>query len=64
MKLLWVDGIEIFDDFTYETFILNAFLLCTINDFQAYSNLNEYNVKGHKAFPICEKNIAAHQLKH
>ena len=39
-------------------------LFCTINDFLAYNNFSGYNVEGHKACPIYEKNIAAHQFKH
>ena len=49
---------------SYETFMMHVVLLCTINDFPGYSNLLGYIVKGHKACPICEENIVAHQLKH
>ena len=64
LKVLWVDGVEIFDAFASETFMMRAMLFCTINDFPAYGNLSGYSVKGHKACPICEENTAAHQLKH
>ncbi|WVZ24161.1 hypothetical protein V8G54_002705 [Vigna mungo] len=64
LKLLWVDGVEIFDAFASETFLMRAMLFCTINDFPAYGNLSGYSVKGRKACPICEENTAAHQLKH
>ncbi|KAG2371826.1 uncharacterized protein HKW66_Vig0239470 [Vigna angularis] len=64
LKLLWVDGVEIFDAFASETFMMHAMLFCTINDFPAYGNLSGYSVKGHKACPICEENTAAQQLKH
>jgi len=39
-------------------------VFCTINDYPAYGNLSGYNVKGHHACPICEKNTSFHQLKH
>jgi len=56
--------VEIFDVFASETSMMNALLFCTINDFPAYDNLSGYNVKGHKACPICEINTTCHQLKH
>jgi len=31
---------------------------------QSYDNLLGYNIKGHKAYPICEENTVTHQLKH
>ena len=33
LKLLWVDGIEVFDVVASETFMMHAMLFCTINDF-------------------------------
>jgi len=63
LKLLWVDGVEVFDVVASETFMMHAMLFCTINDFPAYGNLSGYSVKGHKACPICEENTASHQLK-
>jgi len=63
LKLLWVDGVEVFDDVAFETFMMHAMLFCTIKDFPAYGNLSGYSVKGHKACPICEENTTSHQLK-
>ena len=63
MKLLWVDGVEVFDVFASETFMMHAMLFCTINDFPTYGILSGYNVKGYKACLICEENTASHQLK-
>jgi len=55
LKLMWDQGVEVFDEFVNETFKLHAMLFCTINDFPAYGNLSGYGVKGHKACPICEE---------
>ena len=33
LKLLWVDGFEVFDVVAFETFIMHEMLFCTINDF-------------------------------
>ena len=63
-KKLWDKGISIFDGFRNETFDLRAMLFCTINDFLAYRNLSMYNVKDHRACPICEEDTSYIQLKH
>ena len=63
LKLLWVDGVEVFDVVASETFMMHAMLFCTINDFLTYGNLSRYNVKGHKACPICEENTTSHEFK-
>ena len=64
LKLLWDDGVEVFDGFANESFQMHAMLFCTINDFPAYGNLSGYSVKGHRACPICEENTSYEQLKH
>ena len=64
LRLLWNDGVEVFDAYEKVNFNLRALLFCTINDFPAYENLNGYSVKGHHACPICEENTSYHQLKY
>jgi len=64
LRLLWNDGVEVFDAYEKVNFNLRALLFCTINDFSAYENLNGYSVKGHHICPICEKNTSYHQLKY
>ena len=64
LKLLWEEGVDVYDSYSQELFCLCALLFCTINDFPAYGNLSGYNVKGHFACPICEKNTSYIQLKH
>jgi len=54
----------VFDGFRNETFQIHAMLFCTINDFSEYGNLSGYNLKGHRAYPICEKDTSYIQLKH
>jgi len=53
LKLMWDQGVEVFDEFDNETFKMHVKLFCTINDFSTYGNLSGYSVKGHKACPIC-----------
>ena len=64
LKLLWDEGVDVYDGFSGENFKLRALLFCTINDFPAYANLSGYSTKGHKACPICEEGTCYHQLQH
>jgi len=64
LKLMWDQGVEVFDGFANETFKLHAMLFYTIIDFPSYGNLLGYSVKGHKSCLICEEDIASQQLKH
>ena len=64
LRKLWDEGVVVFDACRKESFEMRAMLFCTINDFPAYWNLNEYSVKGHHACPICEENTSYIQLKH
>jgi len=64
LRLLWDEGVEVFDAHEKANFNLRAVLFCRINDFPAYGNLSGYSVKGHHACPICEQNTSYHQLKY
>ena len=64
LRLLWDEGVEVFDAYENVNFNLRALLLWTINDFLAYGNLSGYSVKRHHACPICEENTSYHQLKY
>ncbi|XP_020203464.1 uncharacterized protein LOC109789016 [Cajanus cajan] len=54
-RILWEEGVDVFDGYRQQSFNLHAMIFCTINDFPAYGNLSGYSVKGHHACPICEK---------
>ena len=64
MKVLWHIGVEVYDGFEKETFVLKAMLFGTINDFPAYGNLSGYSTKGKTACPICEDNTCWERLQH
>ncbi|XP_074298117.1 uncharacterized protein LOC141628934 [Silene latifolia] len=64
LKLLWDEGVEVYDAYHGETFNLRAMIFCTINDFPAYGNLSGYTVKGAKACPICEEDTISDRLVH
>ncbi|XP_074283364.1 uncharacterized protein LOC141607913 [Silene latifolia] len=55
LKLLWDEGVEVYDAYRRETFNLRAMIFCTINDFPAYGNLSGYLVKGAKACPFVRR---------
>jgi hypothetical protein len=63
LRMLWEEGVRVFDAYSRDYFTLRAMLFCTINDFPAYGNLCGYIVKGHLACPICEKHTAFQQLR-
>ena len=63
LKVLW-SGIDCYDSFKKENFILRGVLLWTINDFPAYGNLSGCLVKGYKGCPICGEQTSATRLKH
>jgi len=64
LKIMWEEGVEVFDAYHQEFFTLRVILLWTINIFSAYSNLSVYIMKGHKACSICAENTFSDQLRH
>ncbi|KAL4013603.1 hypothetical protein IC575_025775 [Cucumis melo] len=64
LKLLWANGVELYDAYRAEVFNLRSVLLWTINDFPAYGNLSGSCVKGYTACPICEDNTNSIRLRH
>ena len=64
LRKSWDKGVDVFNGNQNETFKFCAMVFCTINDFPIYGNLSGYNVKGHRACPICEEDMSYVQLKH
>ena len=64
LKIMWEEGVKVFDAYRQEFFTIRAILLWTINDFSVYGNFSGYSVKKHKACPICEEDTFSVQLKH
>ncbi|XP_057779975.1 uncharacterized protein LOC130998576 [Salvia miltiorrhiza] len=61
---LWKVGVETYDAFRDEMFLLKVVLLWTINDFPAYGNLSGCKVHGYHACPICGENTCSRRLEH
>ena len=62
LKLLWDEGVSMYDAYSKTNFTLRAMIFCTINDFPAYGNLSGYTVKGKTPCPICEDDLEALRL--
>ncbi|KAD4585589.1 hypothetical protein E3N88_23190 [Mikania micrantha] len=45
LKTLWAPGVDVYDAYKKENFILRAMIFCTISDFPAYGNLSGYSTK-------------------
>src|SRR3954469_3833529 len=45
LRMLWEEGVDVFDGYSNENFKMRAMLFCIINDFPAYGNLCGYCVK-------------------
>ncbi|XP_050160368.1 uncharacterized protein LOC126633878 [Malus sylvestris] len=63
LKTLWEIGVETYDAYNKENFMLRAVLLWTINDFPAYGNLCGCSVKGYSGCPICGDRTSSKWLK-
>jgi len=63
LRLMWEEGVQVFDAYSKSNFTLRAMIFCTINDFPAYANLSGYAVKGKTACPICEEDTEAVRLQ-
>ena len=64
LKILWVNGINIFDAWKKQNFNLKAALLWTINDFPAYGMLSGWSTHGKLACPYCMEHSKSFVLKY
>lgn len=53
-KMLWSEGVTMFDTYSQINFTLRVIIFCTINDFSIYGNMSDYTIKEAKVCPICE----------
>ena len=54
LKLLWNEGVNTFDAWKKQNFIMKAVLLWTISDFPAYGMLSGWSTHGKLACPYCK----------
>ncbi|KAI4357234.1 hypothetical protein L6164_001195 [Bauhinia variegata] len=48
LKILWEEGVDVFDEYRKDSFKMHATIFCTFNDFSKYGNMFGYRVKGHR----------------
>ena len=63
LKLQWVEGVDVYDASTKESFMMRVALLWMVNDFLAYSLLSGWSAKGYKACPVCNEQTTSKKLK-
>ena len=63
LKLLWVEGVDVYVASTKESFTMRAALLWMVNDFSAYSLLSGWSTKGYKACPVCNEKTSSKRLR-
>ncbi|XP_074323939.1 uncharacterized protein LOC141660855 [Apium graveolens] len=64
LKLLWDEGVTVYDAYSQSDFTLRAMIFYTISDFPTYGNLSWYTTKGAKACTICEEGTIDQNLKY
>ena len=62
LKLLWIEGVQIYDAHLEENFTLRCMLFITINDYPAYGNTSGQAIKGANACVQCLDKIASYYL--
>ena len=61
---LWNEGIQTYDAFTDQTFILRASILWTISDFPGYAMLSGWSTKGYLGCPVFNYETSSMYLKY
>ena len=64
LKILWDNGINTFDAWKKQNFMMKAALLWTISDFPAYGMLSGWSTHGKLACPHCMGHTKAFRLDH
>ncbi|GLT29876.1 hypothetical protein SLA2020_047120 [Shorea laevis] len=64
LKELWRNGVETYDSFRQQNFIMKATLLWTITDFPSYGMLFGWSTHEKLSCPYCMENTKAFQLQY
>ncbi|KAJ7963951.1 Transposon protein, putative, CACTA, En/Spm sub-class [Quillaja saponaria] len=64
LKKLWNVGVNTYDAYRGENFIMRAALMWTINDFPAYGMLSGWSTHGNLACPYCMEQTKSFRLPH
>ena len=63
LNVLWEEGVQIYDAYSRENFVLHVAVLWTISNFPAYAVLSGWPTKGQFAYPACNKETRCTSLK-
>ena len=63
LKILWAEGVDVYDASMKESFIMCTALLWMVNDFSAYSLLLGWSIKDNKACPMCNEETSSKRLR-
>ncbi|KAL4580636.1 hypothetical protein LXL04_016836 [Taraxacum kok-saghyz] len=64
LKMLYNDGVAVYDASRRENFNMRAMLLWTVSDFPAYAMLSGWSTHGKLACPYCMDKLGSFTLKH
>ena len=63
LKLLWIEGVRMYDALMQEDFTLRCILFLTINDYPAFGNSSGQTIRGKAACVQCIENTAHKYLR-
>ena len=63
LKVLWRDGVEVFDAYSKSQFTLRAVVIWTISDFPAYAYLSGWSTMGKLACPVCLEDTCSIRIR-
>ncbi|XP_066162198.1 uncharacterized protein [Oryza sativa Japonica Group] len=63
LEILWKEGVETWDAYGQDNFMLRVLLFCTMNDYPALGNLSGQTMKGKKACSDCMEHTRSWWLK-
>jgi len=64
LKMLWNEGVDMYDIHANQTFKMKAASMWTINDFPAYGMLSGWSTHGPLSCPICQDQMRESYLEH
>lgn len=63
LKVLWLDGVQTYDEYSKSQFTLRAAVIWTINDFPAYAYFSGWSTMGKLACPICLEDTRSTRIR-
>ncbi|GLT29221.1 hypothetical protein SLA2020_041010 [Shorea laevis] len=64
LKQLWYSGVQTYDSFRHQYFLMRAAIMWTISDFLGYAMFSRWSTHGRLACPYCMENSKTFWLQH